>query len=110
MTKATHIKEIHVAGMDVKLVWDEKTLREHGASALYVPEDCTVYLHPIYHKNKLETMKCLTHELIHVLERYMNFSLDEATLDSIAQGIVVAYFESGLLNLDNFDFGVDKER
>jgi hypothetical protein len=110
MTKVTHIKTIRAAGMNVKLIWDEKTLREHGASALYVPEDCTIYLHPIYRKNKLETMKCIMHEVSHIIERYMNISLEESTLDAVAQGNVVILFESGLLDPDNFEFGVDKKR
>jgi hypothetical protein len=98
------INKIHVAGMDIKIIWCEKKLREQGASALYVPQDQAIYLHQIYKGNNLETMKCMTHELIHVLERYMNFSLEENVLDSVAQGIVVAFAESGLLDLDQFNF------
>ena len=105
MSKKTKIDKIHIAGMDVKLVWNEEILREHQAAALWVPARETIFLNPIYHGNNLETMKCLTHEICHIIERYTNISLDEGDLDSIAQGIVVAFAESGLLNLDQLDFG-----
>ncbi len=101
------INTIHIAGMDVKLVWDEEILREHQAAALWVPARETIFLNPIYRGNNLETMKCLTHEIMHVIERYVNTSLDEGDLDSIAQGVVVAFKESGLLNPDDFVFGAD---
>ena len=100
----TKINKVHIAGMDVKIVWCEKMLREQSAAALYVPQDETIYLHEIYKGNNLETMKCLLHECLHVLERYMNFSLDESTLDSVAQGVVVAFAESNILDLDQLDF------
>lgn len=104
MASKKHINSVHTAGMDIKLIWDEKRLREHQASALYVPGDVAIYLHPIYKGNNLETMKCLTHELIHSLERYMNFDVGEGALDSIAQGIVVAFAETGIIDLDKLDF------
>jgi len=100
----TKINKVHIAGMDVKIVWCEKMLREQSAAALYVPQDETIYLHEIYKGNNLETMKCLLHEIIHVLERFMNFDIEERILDSTAQGIVVAFAESGLLDLDQLDF------
>ena len=105
--KKIKINKLHVAGMDVRLVWDEEILREHQAAALWVPARETIFLNPIYKGNNLETMKCLGHELLHVIERYMNLSLEEDTLDSIAQGIVVALTESGILNPDDFIFGED---
>lgn len=105
--KKKKINEIHVAGMDVRLIWNEEILREHQAAALWVPARETIFLNPIYRGNNLETMKCLGHEIVHVLERYMNFSLEEGTLDSIAQGLVVAFTESGILNPDDFVFGDD---
>jgi len=103
--KKKKINKIHIAGMDVKIVWNEEILREHQAAALWVPARETIFLNPIYRGNNLETMKCLSHECLHVIERYMNFSIEEGVLDSIAQGIVVAFTESGLLNPDDFDFG-----
>ena len=105
--KKKKIDKLHVAGVDVRLIWTEKMLREHMATAMYVPQDHIILLHEIYKGDNLETMKCFTHELIHVLERYMNFSLDDGVLDSIAQGIIVAFVESGLLNPDDFIFGED---
>ena len=103
-TAKTKIDQVHIAGMDVKIVWDEETLREQQATALWVPARETIFLHPIYRGNNLETMKCLMHEQIHILSRFMNFEIDEATLDSIAQGLAVALAESNILDLDQLVF------
>ena len=105
MSKVTEITRVHSAGMDIDLVWDEEMLREHQAAALWVPARNTIFLHPLYRANKLEIMKNLGHELIHVLSRYMNFDIDEGTLDSIAQGLVVSFVESGIIDLDRISFG-----